>query len=88
MPLDHIPTRWDKTSAINLTKNYLIQHSRTKHIDIKHHLIRDHVLNDDTNHQLADIFTKPLCEDRLNFIKRELGMLDNFDCDIPHPSTT
>ena len=33
---------YDNTSAINLAKN-LIQNSRSKHIDIKHHFIRDHV---------------------------------------------
>jgi len=36
----------DNTSAINLTKNQ-IQHSRTKHIEIRHHFIRDHVSNGD-----------------------------------------
>ena len=39
--LDHIPIRCDNTSAINLTKNP-IQHSRTKHIEIRYHLM-DHV---------------------------------------------
>ncbi|KAG8650820.1 hypothetical protein MANES_07G073615v8 [Manihot esculenta] len=84
--LDHIPIKCDNTSAINLTKNP-IQHSRTKHIDIRPHFIRDHVLNGDivlefvdTNNQLADIFTKPLNEERFNFIKRELGMLDGIAC--------
>jgi len=38
--------KYDNTSAINLTKN-LIQHSRTKHIEIRHYFIRDHVQNDD-----------------------------------------
>ena len=36
----------DNTSAINLTKNQ-IQHSRTNHIEIRHHFIRDHVSNGD-----------------------------------------
>jgi len=52
----------DNTSAINLTKNQ-IQHSRTKHIEICHHFIRDHVSNGvcevkfiETKLQLADIF--------------------------------
>ena len=41
-----IPIKCDNTSAINITKNP-IQHSRTKHIDIRHHFIRDHVQNGD-----------------------------------------
>ena len=80
--LDHIPIKCDNTSAINLSKNS-IQHSRTKHIDIRHHFLRDHVQNGDislefvnTNNQLADIFTKPLNEERLTFIKHDLGMTD------------
>ena len=36
----------DNTSAINITKN-LVQHSRTKHIEIRHHFIRDHALKGD-----------------------------------------
>jgi len=39
-----VPLMFDNTSAINLTKNQ-IQHSRTKHIKIRHHFIRDHVNN-------------------------------------------
>ena len=56
----------DNLSAINISKNP-IQHSRTKHIDIRHHFIKDlvedkvitleHVA---TELQLADIFTKAL----------------------------
>ena len=78
----HIPINSDNTSAINLSKNP-IQHSKTKHIDIRHLLLCDHVQNGDislefvdTNNQLADIFTKPLNEERLNFIKYDLGMID------------
>ena len=80
--LKNIPIKCDNTSAIYLTKN-LIQHSRTKHIDVRHHFIHDHVLNNnivlefiDTKHQLADIFTKALNEDQFEFIRRELGMLN------------
>ena len=78
--LDHILIKCDNTSVINLSKNP-VQHSRTKHTDIKHHFLRDHVQNGDislefvdTNNQLADIFTKPLNEERLNFIKHDLGV--------------
>jgi hypothetical protein len=66
-----------------LSKN-LIQHSRSKHIEIKHHFIRDHVNKKeielifvDTENQLADIFTKPLVEDRFNFIKEKLKIIKN-----------
>ena len=40
--LEQIPIECDNTSAINLSKN-LTQHSRTKHIEIRHHFLRDHV---------------------------------------------
>ena len=80
--LKNIPIKCDNISVICLTKN-LIQHSRTKHIDVRHHFIRDHVLNNnvvlefiDTKHQLADIFTKALNEDQFEFIRRELDMLN------------
>ena len=80
--LDHILIKCDNTSAININKNP-IQHSRTKYIYIRHHFLRDHVQNSDislefvdTNNQLADIFTKSLNEERLNFIKHDLSMID------------
>ena len=40
--LEKVPLYYDNTSAINLTKNH-IQHSKTKHIEIKNHFIWDHV---------------------------------------------
>ena len=65
-----------------MTKNP-IQHSRTKQIEIRYHFIRDPVQKGDieldfvsTNIQLADIFTKPLSDDRFCIIRRELGMSD------------
>ena len=80
----HIPIKCDNTSAINLCKNP-IQHYRTKHIDIRYHFLRDHVQNSDislefvdTNNQLADIFTKPLNEERLKLIKHDFGMIDGY----------
>ena len=80
--LDHIPIKCDNTSAINLSKNP-VMHSRTKHIDIRHHFIRDHVLKGDcvlefieSSNQLADIFTKPLAKENFFFIRRELGLID------------
>ena len=80
--MDHIPIKCDNTSAISFTKNP-IQHSRTKHIEIRHHFIKDHVQKGDvvikfvdTLHQLTDIFTKPLDKDRFCTIRGELGMIN------------
>ncbi|GKD40723.1 hypothetical protein Tco_1260930, partial [Tanacetum coccineum] len=59
-------------AAVGYCANILwmkILHSRTKHIDIRYHFIRDHILKEDiklhfipTQYQLANIFTKPLDE--------------------------
>ncbi|XP_065623620.1 uncharacterized mitochondrial protein AtMg00810-like [Quercus suber] len=56
----------DNTSAINLSKNP-VQHSKSKHIEIHYHFIRDLVEDKtvclefiNTDNQKADIFTKPL----------------------------
>ena len=82
MNYDHVPIKCDNTSAINLSKNSILS-SRAKHIDIRHHFLRDHMQKGDimlefvcTENQLVDIFTKPLSEDRFSMIRRELGMVD------------
>jgi hypothetical protein len=46
LKFDHFPIRCDNTSAINISKNPIF-HSRTKHIKIRHHSIRDHVQKGD-----------------------------------------
>ena len=70
MKISKVPLFCDNTSAINLIKNQ-VQHSKTKHIEIRHHFIRDDVCNGDcevqfisTEKQLANIFTKPLSKDK------------------------
>jgi hypothetical protein len=77
-----VPLLCDNESAVKLTNN-LVQHSRTKHIDVRHHFIRDHLQKGDiciesvgTNVQLADIFTKPLDENRFCKLRNELNILD------------
>jgi hypothetical protein len=76
----NIPIFCDNTAAICLSKNPIL-HSRAKHIEIKHHFIRDYVQKGivtlkfiDTDHQWADIFTKPLAEDRFLFILENLNI--------------
>ena len=82
LKINKVPILCDNTSAINMTKNQ-VQHSRTKHIKIRHHFIRDHINNGDyeikfisIESQLADIFTKPLSKDRFYSLKYELGIID------------
>ena len=77
---DHISINCNSTNAINLSKNP-IQYSRIKHIEIRHHFLRDHIQKGDielmyvhTDKQLVDIFTEPLDEKRFYFIRCELGM--------------
>jgi histone deacetylase 1/2 len=72
----------DNKSAIKLTSN-LVQHARTKHIDVSHHFIRDHQQKGDiciesvgTEDQLANIFSKPLDEKRFCKLRNELNILD------------
>jgi hypothetical protein len=77
----------DNDSAIRLADNPS-EHSRTKHIDIRHHLLRDHqqrgdidVFHISTENQLADIFTKPLDEKRFCRLHSELNVLDSWNLD-------
>ncbi|GJU45677.1 hypothetical protein Tco_1202943 [Tanacetum coccineum] len=79
---EKVPIFCDNTSAIAISNN-LVLHSRTKHIDIRYHFIRYHVLKWDielhfipTQYQLADIFTKPLDEPTFKRLITELGMLN------------
>ncbi|GJX19508.1 retrovirus-related pol polyprotein from transposon TNT 1-94 [Tanacetum coccineum] len=71
---------YDNKSAIALSCNN-VQHSRSKHIDIRHHFIQEQVENGvvelyfvETNYQLADILTKALPRERFEFLLPRLGM--------------
>ncbi|GKB30835.1 hypothetical protein Tco_0870236 [Tanacetum coccineum] len=71
---------YDNKSAIALSCNN-VQHSRSKHIDIRFHFIKEHVENEvielyfvNTECQLADIFTKALARERIEFQINKLGM--------------
>nr|GEX10538.1 integrase, catalytic region, zinc finger, CCHC-type, peptidase aspartic, catalytic [Tanacetum cinerariifolium] len=75
-----IPMYCDNKSAIALCCNN-VQNSRSKHIDIRYHFIKEHVENGvielyyvNTEYQLADIFTKALGRERIEFLINKLGM--------------
>ncbi|GKA75238.1 retrovirus-related pol polyprotein from transposon TNT 1-94, partial [Tanacetum coccineum] len=75
-----IPMYYDNKSAIALRCNS-VQHSRSKHIDIRFHFIKEHVENGvielyfvNTGYQLTDIFTKALARERIEFLINKMGM--------------
>jgi hypothetical protein len=80
--LDRVPLLCDNESVVKIANNP-VQHSRTKHIDIRHHFLRDHVAKVDivlcgvrSEEQLVDIFTKPLDENTFCRLRSELNVLD------------
>ena len=71
----------DNSSAINISKNS-IQHSKTKHIEIRYHFIRDLVERKivaldyiPTKCQNADIFTKPLNKSKFKTLHQVIGVI-------------
>ncbi|GKF79024.1 hypothetical protein Tco_0234592 [Tanacetum coccineum] len=75
-----ITTYCDNKSTITLCCNN-VQHYRSKHIDIRFHFIKEQVENEvvefyfvNMKYQLADIFTKALCRERIEFLINKLGM--------------
>ena len=74
------PILANNQSAIALTKDNTF-HSRTKHIDIPYHYVREAVENGDlrldyvkTDSNLADVFTKPLGRAKTETFSRMLGL--------------
>jgi hypothetical protein len=85
--LSKVPLLCDNDSAICMADNP-VEHSRTKHIDIQHHFLRDHQEKEDieifhisTENQLADIFTKPLDEKTFCRLRSVLNVLDSCNLD-------
>ena len=79
--IGYIPIYCDNTIAINIAKNPY-QHKRTKHIDIRHHFLRDNVEKGlismnfcATENQIADIFTKALSREQFERNRLELGLI-------------
>nr|GEV51299.1 Gag-Pol polyprotein [Tanacetum cinerariifolium] len=80
LAFNKIPLYCDNKSAIALCCNN-VQHSRSKHIDIRYHFIKEQVENGvvelyfvKTEYQLVDIFTKALGRERLDFLINKIGM--------------
>nr|GEU63167.1 reverse transcriptase domain-containing protein [Tanacetum cinerariifolium] len=72
-------SKMQKSAAISSTEAEYI--ALSKHIDIRYHFIKEHVKNGvielyfvNTKYQLADIFTKALGRERIEFLIHKLGM--------------
>ncbi|GJZ18242.1 retrovirus-related pol polyprotein from transposon TNT 1-94, partial [Tanacetum coccineum] len=80
--LNDVPIMCENKGAIDLSKNP-VQHSRTKHIEIRHHFLCDNVQKGDisiekvaSEDNIADIFTKPLKREVFNYLRLGLGMME------------
>ncbi|GJR54185.1 putative ribonuclease H-like domain-containing protein, partial [Tanacetum coccineum] len=72
----------DNESTICIVKNPVF-HSKTKHIEIRHHFIRDcyekkliQVIKIHTDHNVADLLTKAFDVSRFNFLIASIGLLN------------
>ena len=72
----------DNESTICIVKN-LVFHSKTKHIEIRHHFIRDayenkliQVLKIHTDDNVADLLTKAFDVSRFHFLVVNIGMMN------------
>jgi len=68
----------DNTSVISLSKNPMM-HSRTKHIPIKYHFLREQVAEQNiileyisTKEHIADIFTKPVPREAFEHLHQKM----------------
>ncbi|GJR71779.1 hypothetical protein Tco_0084144 [Tanacetum coccineum] len=76
---NRIPMYCDSKSAIAISCNP-VQHSKTKHIDIRYHFIKEHVEKGivelyfvGTEYQLADLFTKALPKERFEYLVHRIA---------------
>jgi hypothetical protein len=81
---DPITIHCDNTNGISVSKN-LVLHSKTKHISIKYHFLREQVTNIivqlnyiSSTEQIADIFSKPLGMTPFGYLRQKLGVITSF----------
>ncbi|GJS49831.1 hypothetical protein Tco_0599952 [Tanacetum coccineum] len=81
--VNDVPIMCDNKGAINVSKNP-VQHSRTKHIKIPHHFLRDNVQKGNisiekvsSKDNIANILTKPLKHESFNYLRLGLGTMEH-----------
>ncbi|GJX13610.1 hypothetical protein Tco_0205368 [Tanacetum coccineum] len=80
--LNSVPVLCDNKGAIDLSKNPVL-HSRIKHIEIRHHFLRDNVQKGNfsiekvaSEDNIVDILTKPLKRESFNLFRLGLGLME------------
>ncbi|GJY32007.1 retrovirus-related pol polyprotein from transposon TNT 1-94 [Tanacetum coccineum] len=80
--LNDIPVLCDNKGAIDQSKNPVL-HSRTKHIEIRHHFLRDNIQKEkisiekvSSEDNIADILTKHLKREPFNLLRLGLGLME------------
>ncbi|GJW12905.1 copia protein [Tanacetum coccineum] len=80
--LNDVPVLCDNKGAIDLSKNPVL-HSHTKHIEIRHHFLRDNIQKGNISikkvafeDNIADILTKPLKREPFNLLRLGLGLME------------
>ncbi|GJT72675.1 retrovirus-related pol polyprotein from transposon TNT 1-94 [Tanacetum coccineum] len=81
--LDDVPIMCDNKGAIDLSKNP-VQHSHTKHIEIRHHFLRDNVQKGHISikklssvDNITDILTNPLKRESFSYLRLGLAMMEH-----------
>eukprot|EP00253_Pinus_taeda_P006804 PITA_06804 len=76
----------DNRCAISISKNPLM-HSKTKHIPIKYHFLREQVIEEKvkleyvpSKEKVVDILTKPLPRETFEYLRQKLGVVDASSC--------
>jgi hypothetical protein len=75
----------DNTSIISVAKNQVF-YKRMRHLERRHHFMRDHVEKGeiemryiDIEIQLTDIFTKPIDSSQFADLSEEIGVCHSYD---------
>ncbi|GKC14914.1 putative ribonuclease H-like domain-containing protein, partial [Tanacetum coccineum] len=81
--VSNLTTEAEYVAAVNCCGQNLVFHSKTKHIEIRHHFIRDsyekrviEVLKINTDHNVADLLTKGFDVSRFNYLIASISMLN------------
>ncbi|GJW11914.1 hypothetical protein Tco_1577741 [Tanacetum coccineum] len=84
--LDDIPIMCDNKGAVDLSKILVQPLKNNKHIEIRHHFLRDNLQKGNisiekvsSEDNIADILTKPLKHEPFNYLRLNLGMMEQID---------